>query len=236
MEETTAIILAGGLGTRLRTVVSDRPKVLAPVAGRPFVTYLLDQLRDAGISDIVLSTGYLAEQFETIIGQCYGDQAIRYCHEESPLGTGGAVKLAGRMVQRDCVLVMNGDSYTDVDLADLVGGHQQQGQDASLLLVSVDDASRYGTVKVGVDGRVVEFLEKQTITGGGLINSGIYVLGKYLLEEIPDGKCSLETDVLPNWLRRWQVRAYITQNPFIDIGIPKAYERSHRFMRRLQHV
>src|SRR5437870_1488543 len=118
-----AVVLAGGMGTRLRSVVADRPKVLAPVAGRPFLTYLLDQIAGAGIERVVLSTGHLAEQFASVIGDHYRSIQIVYAHEERPLGTGGAIRFACGFTDADQILVMNGDSYCDTDLSAYIDWH-----------------------------------------------------------------------------------------------------------------
>jgi len=231
--DVAAIVLAGGLGTRLQTVVADRPKVLAPVGGRPFLTYLLDQLHDAGVRRVVLSTGHLAEKFADDIGATYRDLDIVYAHEESPLGTGGAIKFAGSYIDAEHLLVMNGDSYFDADLGGYLAWHLRGGQDASLLLVRVPDASRYGTVLVGAGDRVEAFLEKQPAAEPGMINAGVYVLRRDMLAHIPEGKCSIERDVFPRWIDQFDVRGYATDGEFIDIGIPDDYRRSHDFMTRV---
>ncbi len=232
--ETTALLLAGGLGTRLRSVVSDRPKVLAEVAGRPFLAYILDQVQSAGIRHAVISTGYLAEQFAEVLGNHHGEVALEYVHEESPLGTGGAIKWAGGRVRTEHCVVMNGDSYVDADLGEYLAWHQAQANDASLLLVKVADASRYGTVALRDDGTVKDFLEKQPGGGPGLINAGVYALRTELFSQIPEGKCSLESAVLPEWLIRHRVAGRPVDAPFIDIGIPEDYQRSHEFMSGLE--
>src|SRR5690349_5423159 len=121
--DVTAIILAGGKGTRLREVVADRPKVLAPVAGRPFIAYLLDQLERADVRHVVLSTGYMAEQFADLIGYKHNGVTIEYAQEESPLGTGGAIKYAAEKADSPHILVMNGDSYFDADLVGYKAWH-----------------------------------------------------------------------------------------------------------------
>ncbi len=232
--DITAIILAGGLGTRLRAVVSDRPKVLAPVAGRPFLTYLLDQLARIGIRRVVLSTGHLAEQFAELIGSEYHGLEIAYAEEPEPLGTGGASKFAGQSIATPHVLVMNGDSYFDADLAAYIDWHRTGGQDASLLLVEVPDASRFGTVELQPDGvHVAAFLEKQPNEVPGRINAGVYLLRREMLARIPDGRVSIERDVFPQWLERYDVRAWVTDGEFIDIGVPSDYQRSHDFMVRV---
>jgi D-glycero-alpha-D-manno-heptose 1-phosphate guanylyltransferase len=234
MSDFTAIILAGGLGTRLRTVVPDRPKVLATVAGRPFITYLLDQLGHTGIRRVVLSTGHLAEHFADVIGNDYHSLAIAYAQEDEPLGTGGAIKFAGSHVDSPQTLVMNGDSFFDADLAAYMRWHQAGGQDASLLLVEVSDASRFGTVELAADGEhVATFLEKRAIQAPGNINAGVYLFRTEMLDEILPGKSSIERDVFPRWLASHDVRAWVTDGDFIDIGVPDDYQRSHDFMVRV---
>lgn len=231
--EFDAVILAGGKGTRLRSVVADRPKVLAPVAGRPFLTHLLDQVRLAGATRAVLSTGYLAEQFAEAIGRQYQGLPIAYAHEESPLGTGGAIRFAGQSAQSEQLLVMNGDSYCNASLGSYMRWHQQQGNDASLLLAAMPDASRYGAIQLTDDGRVTAFLEKREGLGPGLINAGVYALRREMLERIPEGPCSLERDVMPRWIDQFRVGGLATEGEFIDIGVPDDYHRSQALMERL---
>src|SRR5829696_6680805 len=168
--ELGAVVLAGGMGTRLRAVVADRPKVLAPVAGRPFLTYLLDQIADAGIQRVVLSTGHLAEQFASIIGDRYRNISILYAYEEQPLGTGGAIRFACGFTDADQLLVMNGDSYCDADLSSYVDWHVGGQHDASLMLAKVSDTSRYGTVEIDAVCRITAFVEKRPETTAGYIN------------------------------------------------------------------
>lgn len=231
--DLAAIVLAGGKGTRLQSVVRDRPKPLAPVAGRPFIAYLLDQLADAGVHRTVLSTGYLAEQFEEVIGPKYRDMAIVYAQEREPLGTGGAIRFAGSMANAEQMLVMNGDSYCAADLGAYVDWHLAGRHDVSLLLVKVSDASRYGTVETGPDGRVTAFLEKRPEAVPGNINAGIYLLRQEMLEKLPEGASSIERDAFPSWLEKFTVKGWITDSEFIDIGIPSDYERSHEFMKQV---
>src|SRR3954470_14940100 len=163
----TAVVLAGGMGTRLRSVVADRPKVLAPVAGRPFLMYLLDQIADAGIERVVLSTGHLAEQFAEVIGNCYRNIQIAYAHENLPLGTGGAIRFACGFTNADQLLVMNGDSYCAADLSSYIDWHVDGGNEVSLMLAKVSDTSRYGTVETDAAGRITAFIEKRPESTAG---------------------------------------------------------------------
>ena len=231
--DVAAVVLAGGTGTRLRAVVADRPKPLAPVAGRPFLAYLLDQIAGAGIRRVVLSTGYLAEQFESVIGDSYRGLEVLYAHEEQPLGTGGAIRFAGGMADADQLLVMNGDSYCDADLPAYIAWHLAGTHDVSLMLAKVEDTSRYGTVEFSPGGRITAFLEKRPECAAGYINAGVYLLRRKMLDHIPAGPSSIERDVFPLWLERWSIMGWVADGAFIDIGVPSDYERSHEFMARV---
>jgi D-glycero-alpha-D-manno-heptose 1-phosphate guanylyltransferase len=232
--ELAAVVLAGGRGTRLQAAVADRPKPLAPVAGRPFLTYLLDQIADTDIPRVVLSIGYLADQFESVISSRYRGMEIIFAEEEQPLGTGGAIQFAGALADADQLLVMNGDSYCDAGLAEYVEWHRGGQHDVSLLLAKVADASRYGTVQFDSQHRITAFLEKRLESVGGYINAGVYLLRRGMLEEIPAGPSSIERDVFPAWISRWTVKGWVCDGAFIDIGIPSDYERSHEFMAQVR--
>ncbi len=234
MVDLTAVVLAGGMGTRLRSVVADLPKVLAPVAGRPFLTYLLDQIAAAGIDRVVLSTGHLAEQFDSVIGSRYRDMPIVYAHEEQPLGTGGAIRFACGFANAEQLLVMNGDSYCDANVSEYIDWHLDGDHDVSLMLASVDDTSRYGTVELDNDERITAFVEKRSESVAGYINAGVYLLRRAVLDQIPAGPCSIERDVFPKLLAQGLLMGWVTNAEFIDIGIPSDYERSHEFIARVK--
>ena len=171
----TAIILAGGLGTRLRESVSDRPKVLAEVCGRPYLAFLLDQMVDAGVRSIVLCTGYMGELVEEAFGASYRGARLDYSLEPEPLGTGGALALALErgLVATTPTIVLNGDSYCDVDVRAYLAWAAETGARSALVLKEVDDASRYGRVEVGDGDALVSFREKEEGSGAGWINAGI---------------------------------------------------------------
>ena len=156
----SAVILAGGLGKRLRTVLSDRPKVLAPVAGRRFVSYLLDHLADAGFRDVVLCTGYLGAQVREVFGSRFRRLELRYSEESEHRGTGGALRDALPLLRGDSMLVLNGDSYCQTDLAAFLRWHQDERSQASLVLAQVPDVSRFGSVEFDGDHRIRRFVEK----------------------------------------------------------------------------
>ncbi len=226
----SAAILAGGLGSRLWPVVADRPKVLAPVYGRPYITFLLDQLADASIEEVVLLTGFRAEQVRCALGETYAGMRLVYSQEPSPLGTAGAVRWALRRLFGTTVLLLNGDSYCDLDLAAFRNFHDERAAEISLVLASVPEASRFGTALVDHQGRVKRFQEKTDMPAGGWINAGIYLLERPLIEEIPVGRdLSLERDLFPAWVDFKQIYDFRCAGRFLDIGTPEAYAQVDSF-------
>lgn len=227
--QTTAVIFAGGLGTRLRAAVSDRPKVLAEVLGRPFLAYLLDQVAAAGVRRVVLSTGYLGEQVEAAFGAEYGSLEVAYSKEDSPLGTGGALRHALGMLESDPVLVMNGDSYFDSDLNSLWAAYEEKRAEGAMLLCQVPDVARFGQVVVDDVQALVSFEEKGGKHGPGWINAGQYLLGRRVVESIPEGRAvSLEKEVLPAWIGRG-LYGVAGEGKFLDIGTPESYAEAEAF-------
>jgi D-glycero-alpha-D-manno-heptose 1-phosphate guanylyltransferase len=226
LADITVAILAGGLGTRLRIVVPDRPKVLAEVSGRPFIVYLLDQLAREGAQTVVLCTGYMGEQVENQLGTTYEKMALRYSHEASPLGTGGALRLALPMLASKSVLVMNGDSYCDARLGPFAGWHDAQQAMASILLTKTSDTRRYGRIDLDKRGSIIQFREKSSEMGSGWINAGIYLLSRELIETIPaDRSVSIERETFPAWIGRG-LFGYRSKGKLLDIGVPEAYARA----------
>lgn len=225
----TAAVLAGGLGTRLRSVVADRPKALAEIRGRPFLAYLLDSIAAAGVRSVVLCTGYMAEQIQAVLGNMYGHLPLRYSHEPSPLGTGGALRLALPMLDSDSVLVMNGDSFCDVDLEAFWTWHCSHDADGSILLTEAADSKRYGRVEVDIEGRALGFYEKSELGVSGWINAGIYMLSRRLLLTIPTGRAiSLEREMFPAWIGQG-LYGYCSAGRFLDIGTPASYSCAEQF-------
>lgn len=225
----TAAILAGGLGTRLRSVVANRPKVLVEIHGRPFLAYLLDQLAAAGIRYVVLCTGYLGEQVQAAFGDSYGGLHLVYSQESSPLGTAGALRLALPLLSSDTALVMNGDSFCQVDLSAFWTWHCAKEAGASLLLTKVSDTSRYGRVQVEPDGQMLSFAEKSETSGSGWISAGIYLIRQDLLRTIPLGRVvSIEKEMFPAWVGQG-LYGYRSEGRFLDIGTPEAYNVAEQF-------
>jgi D-glycero-alpha-D-manno-heptose 1-phosphate guanylyltransferase len=222
-----AVILAGGLGTRLRAEVPDLPKPLAPVGGRPFLAWKLDALDKAGFSEIALSVGYRAQAIVEAFGDSYGRLKLRYVAEDRPLGTGGALRKAlATFPANEPVWAMNGDTFVALDYAQMRAQHGAAAQSAvTVAVVQVADGSRYGTVEV-LAGRVAQFRDKG-LTGTGFINAGVYLLGSRLFDGsgLPE-TFSFERDFLAARTTGLDIRTFITDGYFIDIGIPDDFARA----------
>ena len=229
MQSMKAIVLAGGLGTRLRERLPDLPKPMAPVAGRPFLEYVLDLLVAGGIREIILSVGYRADNIMAHFGEHYRSAVLRYSIESEPLGTGGAVANALKAEGDDSVLVLNGDTFLNIDYAAFLRWYQQDPTQLAMVLRAVPDVSRYGSVLV-TNGRVTNLGEKGRV-GPGLINAGVYVVQHGIFEKFGfSGKFSLEADFFQQYLKVFTARAFMTDAYFIDIGIPVDFDRAqHEF-------
>jgi NDP-sugar pyrophosphorylase family protein len=234
MQNIKTVLLVGGLGTRLRSVVPSAPKPMASVGDRPFLELLVRQLQCQGIRRLVMCTGYLAGQIEDEFGDGRGlDVEIEYSKETAPLGTAGALKLAQPLLTEGSdFLVLNGDSFLEVDFARLLCFHREHGGLVTMAVVPVPNAQRYGTVKVGPGGRVEGFTEKTGSTAPGLVNAGVYLFRKAIFEHIPDGPASLERDVFPKIFSQG-VFALEQDGMFIDIGTPEDYARAQVIRTRL---
>jgi D-glycero-alpha-D-manno-heptose 1-phosphate guanylyltransferase len=225
----TAVILAGGLGTRLRTLVADVPKPMAPIGDRPFLAYLLDRLDQAGFERVILSVGYRADVIQAHFGAHHGRLELAYVHEREPLGTGGAIRAAMAVCGQRPVLALNGDTYLEIDYRRFVEFHRLQpaAPSLSLALRKVPDASRYGTATL-VDDRIIGFAEKH-VQGEGLINSGIYLVEPDAFDgvSLPE-RFSFESDFLTPHCARLRPRGFITDAYMIDIGTPEDFCRAQR--------
>lgn len=225
MAADEAIILAGGFGTRLRGIVDDVPKPLAPVAGRPFLAWLLDRVGATGIRRCILATGYLGDRIEARIGPDWQGMDIAYSREPAPLGTGGAIRLAARQLRGDGVHVFNGDTWLEFDPPGLEAAARTAGTPLAIALARVDDVGRYGAVDI-VRGRVGGFREKGE-AGPGWINAGCYFLGADALAALPARDAfSFEQDVLQPRVQAGAVAAFTETAGFIDIGVPEDYARA----------
>jgi len=219
----TAVILAGGLGTRLRPVLGDLPKALAPVAGRPFLAYQLDWLKRQGVTRVVLCTGYRHDLIAAFCGDgaAWGMQ-IQYSVEETPLGTAGALYQARRLLQQTFV-AMNGDTYFATDLAVLLADHRAGGAPATLALLKVPAAGRFGAVTLDARGYIAHFAEKRR-RRAALINAGIYVFEPGIWGHFPPRvPLSLENDVFPALAERRLLRGDVLEGYHMDIGTSESY-------------
>jgi D-glycero-alpha-D-manno-heptose 1-phosphate guanylyltransferase len=232
-----ALLLVGGMGTRLRPVLQGKPKPLAPVGEVPFLELLVLQLRSQGIRRMVMCTGYQARQIQEEFGdgRKWG-VTIEYSTEPRPLGTAGAIKFAERFLsQSSNFLVMNGDSFLEFNCLELLRFHQEHGGSATIAVRRVADAARYGTVHVDGQNRVVRFSEKIGTEEPGLVNGGVYIFKRAIPRHIPEGPVSLENDVLPGLLE--QGAFALEQNGmFIDIGTPEDYARAQALYYRLSEA
>ena len=226
MTPSEAIILVGGLGTRLRSVVTDRPKVLANVSGKPFLAYLLDQIAAAGIPHTILCVGYRGEQIQAAFGEVYAGMRLDYSQETTLLGTGGALRLALPLISSEIFLALNGDSFCEVDFKAVWAWHQAHQASATLVLTHKTDTTRYGQVSISASGVIDGFVEKGNKAGAGWVNAGIYMLNTELVRAIPAGQVvSLEQDVFPGWVGHG-LFGYPSQGRFLDIGTPESYARA----------
>jgi D-glycero-alpha-D-manno-heptose 1-phosphate guanylyltransferase len=228
-----AVVLAGGLGTRLRKRVPELPKPMAPVGGRPFISYSLDRLVSGGVQSIILAVGYRAESIEAHFGNTYRGAALRYSVETEPLGTGGAIVHALRDEETAPVIILNGDTFLNIDFGALVHWYKQTESRLAMVLRTVKDVARFGSVIVS-GGQVVGFSEKGN-TGAGLVNAGVYILRSDIFRAFSLPKrFSFEVDILQGHCDELKPRAYVTDSYFIDIGTPKDYERAKRELPSLQ--
>ena len=225
-----AFILCGGLGTRLRSVLADRPKSMALIAGVPFLQLLLEQLSSQGIKDVILGTGYMAEKIDSYFGDGKNlEMRVSYSRESEPLGTGGALKLAESQLG-DPVLILNGDCYVQWDMSAMLNLFTARNAQVVIALQSVADVSRYGSVTIDQDGRVTQFVEKGVRTGSGLINAGVYLVRQEIIRDLPANQpISLEKEVFPSLLDR-RVYGSVCNGVFIDIGIPDDLRRAQTLL------
>ena len=223
------VILCGGKGSRLQSVVSDRPKSMATLRGRPFLEWQLLSLRDIGFKNVVLCTGYMGWCIQEYFGNGkYEGLHIRYSEEGEARGTGGALRGASPLIQADTVLALNGDSWCDIDISRMIQFHKSHDAEATLGLTTVAHPARYGQVVLDPNGKITEFSEKGQAESKGWINAGMYVLSHDFISRIPeDSSLSLEFDVFPKWIEKG-LYGYARQHRFFDIGTPVSYAQAEQ--------
>lgn len=226
-----AMILAGGLGTRLRPLTEDVPKSMVPVGGKPFLQHQIEQLKKNGITEIILLTGHLSEKIEQYFGDgSKFDVDITYSREPRPLGTAGAIRLARKFVD-DTFLVVNGDCYFPIDLQRLIEFHKKKKVQATLALAKVKDVGRYGLVELDSDSRVLRYAEKSlSAKDTNTVSAGFYLLEPSVIDMIPEGNVSMEYDIFPK-LKEFYGIAF--DGYFIDIGTHETYEQFKEDAKRL---
>ena len=221
-----AIILAGGFGTRLSTVVSDVPKPMAPINGKPFLELLLEDLEKKGITKVILATGYKKEIIKNYFKDRYRSIEIVYSEEIYPLGTGGAIKKAIALAKGNDIFIVNGDTFFDVDLEEMYKFHRKNNSKLTLAIKKMEKFDRYGSL-ILEGNRIIKFEEKKYIEKG-FINGGIYLINREILKENFKENFSFEKEILENSDNRIEKYGYISNNYFIDIGIPEDYYKFNK--------
>ncbi len=223
-----AIILAGGFGTRLQSVVSDVPKPMADINGKPFLHYILKDLHKKGFSSVILSVGYRAEKIKNYFNHSFENISLQYSEEKTPLGTGGAIKKALSFVKADDFFIINGDTFFDIPYDDIFQYHIENNSIFTIALKEIENNDRYGSVIFDASNKVIEFKEKHLINKG-FINGGIYLANRDFLNEalnsFPD-KFSFEKDFMEKEYKNHEFKVFLHEGYFIDIGIPTDYAKA----------
>ncbi len=224
INDCDCVILCGGQGKRLQSVVSDVPKVMAQVDGRPFLDFVIEYLNSQNIARIILCTGYKADFIEQYYRANNFGITIDFSTEKEPLGTGGALKNAQEVISSDPFFVLNGDSLLSADLQAFLDFHELKKSVASMVVSQSTDGEDFGNLKIDEDGRITEFQEKINDPSGQLVNAGIYCFSQTILSLMPKPKkFSLENDFFPNLIDK-KFFGYQIHKEFLDIGTPERYK------------
>ena len=227
MSGMEAIILAGGKGTRLQSVISEVPKPMAPVNGKPFLEYVMNYLADSGINRVILSVGYKYQCIMEYFKQKYRDIEIEYVLEKKPLGTGGAIKSALSKCNEDRVFILNGDTFFEVDYKAMRVFSESVKSQLVMAVREMENLDRYGSLEI-VNGHVVAFKEKK-FCSKGFINGGVYDVSRYILDDVDENVFSFEKDFLERNYMMFNIPIFISTGYFVDIGIPKDYFRANAY-------
>ena len=229
-----AIILAGGVGTRLRPLSCTRPKLLFPLLNKPLLDHTLERLAETGVNGVTLAVKFMADSFMTRYGKSTNGMTVSYSKEKIPMWTGGAIKYAEELIGHDDqFLVLNGDIFTTIDYSELIRKHKENEAIATIALYKVKDPSRYGTVKLTDDNRITQFVEKAPLgkAPSNLINAGVYVLDPEIFDYIPAGRpVSIEREVFPKLAEQGKLFGHTFTDVWIDIGKPEDYLRANKIM------
>ena len=230
-----AIILAGGLGTRLRSVVKDIPKPMAKINNKPFLEYLFKYLSFHNVEHIILAVGYKSNTIKEYFENNFKNLSITYSEEKELLGTGGAIKQALEFTNSKDILILNGDTFFDIDLENFYKFHKSKNSKLTLALKEMYNFDRYGVIEINANYRITAFLEKK-YRNKGLINGGFYLLNKkfFLSLNLPK-KFSFEKDFIEKYFRDFNFYGIPFDSYFIDIGIPEDYERAKRDFKEFKY-
>ena len=225
-----AIILAGGLGTRLKNIVNDVPKPMAPISGRPFLEILLESLIAKGFKRVILSLCHMPEKISDHFGNSYKDIEIIYSIETSPLGTGGAIKRSLKLASNKDIFIINGDTFLDLDYKKVYACYLKN-KDPLIVIRKVSNLSRYGEVKVKND-KIISFGSRRTNKKAGYINAGCYIFQKEIFDEIDlEESFSIENDFFPTAIKEKPYQFYVLKDLFIDIGIPSDFKKAQLILK-----
>lgn len=233
-EKIDVIILAGGLGTRLKSTLPDLPKALSPVNGRPFLDYLFDFIQESNVANnVILAVGNMADQIiERYKNNHKYNFKILFSREEALLGTGGAIKRAMQDSTTDDIMVLNGDSYVDVCVKDVLAFHRAKNASMTIVVRKIANPGRYGLIEFDGDGRITSFSEKIANTVDGHINAGVYLFKREIFNEIEENRTiSLEKELISSFINTRGVYGFVTHGKFIDIGIPETYLIAGKFFK-----
>ena len=218
------IILAGGLGTRLRSIIGNNPKCLSPVNGQPFIHFLMDQYVAQGFKRFIVSVGYQKEKVIKSL-KSRKDCTIVFCEENEPLGTGGAIKKSEQYIISDNVIILNGDSLINLNAHHLVKWHYKMKSSCTIVATKIENIKRYGTIEIDNKNRLIGFKEKDGTLSEGLVNAGIYIMNKSIFNLMPDKQpFSVELEFFPKILNE-SIYAYVCKKELIDIGTPDSYKK-----------
>lgn len=234
MNDIEVCILAGGFGTRLKSVVSDRPKVLAEISGKPIIAYIFDQLISDGFEKVNLLIGYKAFEIRKYFGNKYKKLFISYSEEDKPLGTGGAIKYFSKSCKSNRLLIINGDTIVDISRLEFLKNISEDFD--AILAVKNNNISRYGKLDYDEDSNLIQILEKTNLKEEGIINSGTYLLDVNEILKFPKNIFSLEKDYFPLRIKQRKIKVIISDSSFLDIGIPEDYEKAKIFLEKCQTI
>ena len=230
-KDIDVIILCGGLGSRLNTVVDDRPKSMGEINGRPFLDILVDYVACFGFTRFILCTGFKGDLIKRYYENKRGRLIFVVSNEDQPLGTAGAIKNAESFIESDMFLVLNGDSLCEIDIEDFIKFHIGKGALISIAVTTMESPVEYGVIRLDKDQKIISFGEKIPVNGNDLINAGMYLFDKKILKEIPSGqKLSLEYDLFPGILDKG-LYGYVTEKRLFDIGTPERLTMAKDYFR-----